>query len=47
VLAEEEVCDHSTTCIASCEDIAISIVDVVGDEAGEECDEEVPNLWFC
>jgi hypothetical protein len=44
VLAEEEVCYHRTTGITGCEDIAISIVDVVGDEAGEECDEEVPDL---
>jgi hypothetical protein len=44
MLAEEEVSYHRATGIAGCEDIAISIVDVVGDEAGEECDEEVPNL---
>jgi hypothetical protein len=47
VLAEEEVGNERACEVASCEDIAIAIIDVVGDEAGEECDEEVPNLWFC
>jgi hypothetical protein len=47
VLAEEEVSNERACEVTSCKNIAIAIIDVVGDEAGEECDKEVPNLWFC
>jgi hypothetical protein len=47
MFAEEEVSDKGPGKIACSKHVAIHIVDVIGDEAGEECDEEVPDLLCC
>jgi len=43
MLTEEEVSDKSTGKVAGGEDVTVAVIDVVGDEAGEEGDQEVPS----